>query len=56
MSDINDKKLIKVFISSKVTVKVKKFPSWEKENIKNINEYNKRIRENGLFSDGLRSF
>lgn len=30
--------------------------SWEKENRKAINFYNERIKTNGLFSDGLRSF
>lgn len=30
--------------------------SWEKENRKAIDFYNERIKTNGLFSDGLRSF
>ena len=30
--------------------------NWEKENKEAIESYNKRISENGLFSDGLRSF
>ena len=29
---------------------------WQEENNDFIEEYNKRIAENGLFSDGLRSF
>lgn len=29
---------------------------WEEENKIAIEEYNKRISKNGLFSDGLRSF
>lgn len=30
--------------------------NWEKENKEAIDFYNQRISENGLFSDGLRSF
>ena len=30
--------------------------NWEKENKEAIDSYNQRISENGLFSDGLRSF
>jgi antitoxin CcdA len=30
--------------------------SWEEENKKAIDFYNERIKTNGLFSDGLRSF
>ena len=30
--------------------------NWEKENREAIAPYNQRISENGLFSDGLRSF
>ena len=30
--------------------------NWEKENREAIASYNQRISENGLFSDGLRSF
>ena len=33
-----------------------KVKNWEKENKKAIDSYNQRISENGLFSDGLRSF
>ncbi|MBP9491072.1 MAG: type II toxin-antitoxin system CcdA family antitoxin [Aliarcobacter sp.] len=34
----------------------KKVKNWEKENRKAIDSYNQRVRENGLFSDGLRQF
>ena len=34
----------------------KKVKNWEKENKKAIDSYNQRIKENGLFSDGLRQF
>jgi len=33
-----------------------KVNNWEKENSEAINSYNKRIKKNGLFSDGLRLF
>ncbi len=33
-----------------------KVKNWEKENKKAIDSYNQRVRENGLFSDGLRNF
>lgn len=29
---------------------------WNEENKEVVNSYNKRIKKNGLFSDGLRSF
>ena len=34
----------------------KKVKNWEKENKKAIDSYNQRVKENGLFSNGLRSF
>ena len=34
----------------------KKVKNWGKENRKAIDSYNQRVRENGLFSDGLRQF
>ena len=34
----------------------KKVKNWEKKNRKTIYSYNQRVRENGLFSDGLRQF
>lgn len=37
-------------------VKYEESKKWEEENIEAINDYNKRISKNGLFSDGLRSF
>lgn len=30
--------------------------SWQKQNQKAIEKYNKRVKENGLFSDDFRSF
>ena len=33
-----------------------KTKDWEKINKKAIDSYNQRIKENGLFSDGLRQF
>lgn len=38
------------------TAKKKEAENWQKENKEVINSYNKRINENGTFSDGLRSF
>lgn len=29
---------------------------WQKENKKVINEYNKNVQKNGVFSDGVRGF
>lgn len=29
---------------------------WQKENSQAIDDYNKRVEKNGVFSDGLRSF
>lgn len=37
-------------------VRQKETENWEKENKDAIASYNKRISENGTFSDGLRSF
>lgn len=37
-------------------VKEKEIENWQKQNKNVINSYNKRINENGTFSDGLRSF
>lgn len=37
-------------------IKQHEIQNWEKENKKAIEHYNKRISENGAFSDGLRSF
>ena len=34
----------------------KKVKNWEKENRKATDSYNQRVKENGLFSDGLRQF
>ena len=34
----------------------KKVKNWEKENKKAIDSYNQRVKENGLFSNGLRQF
>ena len=39
-----------------ISSKDDKKKQWEKENKEAIESYNKRISENGLFSDGLRSF
>ena len=35
---------------------LEKTKNWEKINKKAIDSYNQRIKENGLFSDGLRQF
>ena len=37
-------------------IKQEKINNWEKDNQKAIDFYNKRIKENGLFSDALRLF
>ena len=37
-------------------IKEKEAENWQKQNREAINSYNKRVEENGLFSDGLRSF
>ena len=62
-SDLLEKaRFYKINISSTIEkslellIKEKEAENWEKENIKAINEYNKRIEKNGLFSDGIRSF
>lgn len=62
-SDLLEKaKLYKINISATVEkslvqlIKEKEIENWEKENIKAINEYNERIKKDGLFSDGVRSF
>ncbi len=62
-SDLLEKaRFYKINISSTIEkslerlIKEKEAENWEKENIEAINEYNKRIEKNGLFSDGIRSF
>ena len=62
-SDLLEKvKKYKINISANVEktleeiVRQHEIQNWEKENKEAINSYNKRISENGLFSDGLRSF
>ncbi len=37
-------------------IKKEEIKNWEKENQDAIDSYNQRISENGVFSDGLRSF
>ena len=37
-------------------IKQEEIKNWEKENKEAIDSYNQRLSENGLFSDGLRSF
>ena len=37
-------------------IKQEEIKNWEKENKEAIDSYNQRISENGVFSDGLRSF
>ncbi|MCG3679003.1 type II toxin-antitoxin system CcdA family antitoxin [Aliarcobacter butzleri] len=37
-------------------IKQHEIQNWEKENKEAIEDYNQRIAQNGLFSDGLRSF
>lgn len=55
-------KAYKINISSNIEktleelVKNEESKKWEEENIDAINDYNKRIAKNGLFSDELRSF
>jgi len=39
-----------------ILLKQKEKENWEKENKEVIASYNKRISEDGTFSDGLRSF
>ena len=62
-SDLLEKaKLHKINISSSIEktleelVKEKEVQKWEEENKEAISDYNNRIAQNGLFSDGLRSF
>ncbi|WP_428023766.1 type II toxin-antitoxin system CcdA family antitoxin [Arcobacter sp.] len=62
-SDLLEKaKYYKINISSsiektlEVLVKEKEVQLWEEENKEAINDYNNRIVQNGLFSNGLRSF
>lgn len=37
-------------------IKQEEIKNWEKENKDAIENYNQRISQNGIFSDGLRSF
>lgn len=37
-------------------IKQEEIKNWEKENKDAIENYNQRISQNGVFSDGLRSF
>ena len=37
-------------------VRQKEIEKWEEQNTNAINSYNERILQNGIFSDGLRSF
>ena len=37
-------------------IKQEEIKNWEKENKEAIENYNQRISQNGIFSDGLRSF
>ena len=56
MKNSTNKKLqSNLFVKSneKLLTKIK---NWQKENKKAIDSYNQRIKENGLFSDGLRNF
>lgn len=56
MKNSTNKKLqLNLFIkpNEKLLMKIK---NWEKENREAIDLYNQRIAQNGLFSDGLRSF
>ena len=62
-SDLLEKaKYYKINISSSIEkileelVKEKESQKWEEENKEAISDYNKRVSQNGLFSDGLRSF
>jgi antitoxin CcdA len=62
-SDLLEKaKIHKINISSsiektlEVLVKEKEAQLWEEENKEAISDYNERVTQNGLFSDGLRSF
>lgn len=62
-SDLLEKaKYYKINISSSIEktleklVKEAEIKKWEEENKIAIEEYNKRVSKNGLFSDGLRSF
>jgi antitoxin CcdA len=62
-SDLLEKaKIHKINISSsiektlEVLVKEKEAQLWEEENKEAISDYNERVAQNGLFSDGLRSF
>ena len=62
-SDLLEKaKFHKINISSSIEktleelVKEKEVQKWEEENKEAISDYNNRIAQNGLFSDGLRSF
>lgn len=49
-----DKKiLLKAFENKSNSQKVK---NWEKENKEAIDSYNQKVKKNGFFSDGLRSF
>lgn len=49
----NKKISLKSFENKNNSQKVK---NWEKENKEAVDLYNKRVKKNGLFSDGLRQF
>ena len=56
MGIMHNKPLKKNSTNTNLSKKEYKNKKWEDANKEAINDYNKRILEDGLFSDGLRSF
>jgi len=56
MKKNTNKKLKSDFCKNHNKKLLTKIKNWQKDNQKAIDSYNQRIKENGLFSDGLRLF
>ncbi len=52
--NINLSSILELALSD--AVKQRKREEWKKENIESIDSYNQFVSENGLFSDGSRTF
>ena len=52
--NINLSSILEIALSD--AVKQRKREEWKKENTESIDSYNQFVSENGLFSDGLRTF
>ena len=52
--NINLSSILEIALSD--AVKQRKREEWKRENTESIDSYNQFVSENGLFSDGLRTF